>query len=308
MSRYEDGYPSRDRAADYYTYSTGAAAAPLPYPPVPSPGHTTYDGKPQARLTYEPQGTYYAPRSSSAGLPVSGSHSRPRSLAPPIDSLRDGSRGRGSSDDSDDGKVWSPIEKAKRFVDNTFTDSTTGLGVGVLGALVGGLAAREAVELTSNREKKPRSHDEDAEHKRNQLISTVVGAAVGALGANAVEKRLEVRRARDDIKQEKWERKWRRPDGEPAEVIEKMDVIARPRSRAHSRGSRSRDDWDAWDDRDRDRGRGGRSSSRRGISREIDPGARSWRSVEDWLLDEGEDGGDGGPRSGRRRSRDSYRR
>ncbi|KAI0965986.1 hypothetical protein F4678DRAFT_308795 [Xylaria arbuscula] len=297
MSRYEDGYSSRDRAADYYTYSTGGAAAAPPYPRVPSPGYTTYDGKPQARLTYEPQGPYYPPRSPSAGLHVSGSHSRPRSLAPPVDVSREVTRERANSTDSDDGKVRSPIEKAKRFVEGTFTDSTTGLGVGVLGALVGGLAAREAVDLTSNRDRqhsKGRGHN-DAEHKRNQLIGTVVGAAVGALGANAVEKRIEVRRARDD---KAWERKWRRPEGADGEVLEKMEVVAVPRAR---------EDWDGRE-RERDWGgdRGRRSASRRGVSREIDPGARSWVNVEDWLDGSGESD-DGRSRAGRRRSRDSYR-
>ncbi|KAI1753069.1 hypothetical protein F4782DRAFT_96870 [Xylaria castorea] len=304
MSRYEDGYPPRGRAADYYTYSTGgAAAAPPAYPQAASPGHTTYDGKPQARLTYEPLEPSYPPRSQSTGLHISESHSRPRSIPPPIDPPRDGTKERGDnrygdSDDSDDGRARSPIEKAKRFVDNTFTDSTTGLGVGVLGALVGGLAAREAIELTSNRQ---HQHREDIEqHKRSQLIGAVVGAAVGALGANAVEKRIEMRRARDETKQEKWERKWRRPEGD-AEVLEKMEIVARPRSRGFSRGSHHREDWDTRDERDRDRGG---SRSRRGIEREVDPRARSWKNVEDWLLDEGD--GDR-PRSGRQRSRDSYR-
>ncbi|KAK5636521.1 hypothetical protein RRF57_012233 [Xylaria bambusicola] len=285
MSRYENGHPSRGLAADYYTHSVGGASAPPSYGRAPSPGYTTHDGKPQARLTYEPQETSYAPRS----------HSRPRSLAPPTDSPQDRTRERKYDSDSDDGKARSPLEAAKRFVDNTFTNSTTGLGVGVLGALVGGLAAREAVDLTSNRDKQQKGHNDDAEHKRNQLIGTVVGAAVGALGANAVEKRIETRRARGEREQEKWERKWRRPEGEP-EILEKIDVVARPRSRARSR---DRDDWDAWDDRDR--GRDGRSTSRRGVSRDVDLGARSWKSVEDWLyLEDGDDGR-------RHRSRDSYR-
>ncbi|KAI0456091.1 hypothetical protein F5B21DRAFT_469693 [Xylaria acuta] len=299
MSRYEDGLPPRGRAADHYAYSTGgAAAAPPAYPHVASPGYSTYNGKPQARLTYEPLEPSYTPRSQSAGPQ---SHSRPRSVLPPVDSPRDATRERGDnrygdSDDSDDGRARSPIGKAKRFVDNTFTDSTTGLGVGVLGALVGGLAAREAVDLTSNRQ---HQHKDDAEqHKRNQLIGAVVGAAVGALGANAVEKRIEVRRARDEVKQEKWERRWRRPEGD-AEVLEKMEVVARPRSRGFSGGSRHRGDRDARDARDR----GGRSRSRHGVEREVDPGARSWKNVEDWLLDEGDDR----PRSGRQRSRDPYR-
>ncbi|KAI0485868.1 hypothetical protein F4859DRAFT_472767 [Xylaria cf. heliscus] len=306
MSRYEDGYPPRSRAGDHYTYSTSgvppAAPAPPTHPQIASPGHTTYDGKPQARLTYEP----LEPRAQPAGLDVAESRSRPRSTQAPLDSRRDGTRERGDnkygdSDDSDDGRTRSPMEKAKRFVDNTFTDSTTGLGVGVLGALVGGLAAREAIDLTSNRQQQHRQNKEDAEqHRRNQLIGAVVGAAVGALGANAVEKRIEVRRARDEVTQERWERKWRRPSGTDADVdvIEKMEIVARPRSRGSHHHTRGAD----WDEHDRDRG--GRSGSRRGIEREVDPGARSWKDVEDWLLD---DGDDGRPRSGRQRSRDSYR-
>ncbi|KAI1366359.1 hypothetical protein F5Y08DRAFT_136535 [Xylaria arbuscula] len=306
MSRYEDGHHPRGHAADYYnnTYSAGGASAPPPYPRVPSPGYTTYDGKPLPRLTYEPQETQYTSRSRS----------RPRSLAPPTDSPRDRTRERKHDDDgdSDDGRVRSPVDKAKRLLEDTFTDSTTGLGVGVLGALVGGLAAREAVDLTSNREKahKGGAHSvDDAEHKRNQLIGTVVGAAVGALGANAVEKRIEVRRARDEIEQKRWERKWRRPEGAPVEVLEKIDVVARPRSRAPEHSSRDRDrerDWererdDEWEVLDRAE-RGTASASRRGVSREVDTGARSWKNVEDWLLlDESDEGGR------RHRSRDSYR-
>ncbi|KAI1126570.1 hypothetical protein F5Y10DRAFT_244590 [Nemania abortiva] len=288
MSRYEDGYP-RGRGAEHYTFSGGAAAPPA-YPQVASPGHSTYNGKPQARLTYEPQGAYYPPRSPSAGRRASGSRSRRGSLGPVVRSSRDGARERGDnkygeSDDSDDGRTRSPMEKAKRFVDGTFTDSTAGLGVGVIGALVGGLAAREAVDLTSNWQQQrgpDRDRRDEADHKRNQLISTVVGAAVGALGANAIEKRIEIRRARDEVEQEKWERKWRRPEGADGEVLEKLEVVARPRSRGYSRGSRHDDDWDPWNDRER--GRGGRSRSRHGVKREIDPGARSWKDVEDWRL------------------------
>ncbi|KAI1178179.1 hypothetical protein F4777DRAFT_538778 [Nemania sp. FL0916] len=293
MSRYEDGYPVRGRAADYYTYSRGGAAPPPAYPDVVSPGPSAYSGTQPPRLTYEPQGPYEPPRSPS-------SRSRPRSLAAPAGSKsrsRAGERGDnkyGDSDDSDDGRTRTPMEKAKRFADNTFTNSTTGLGVGVLGALVGGLAAREAVDLTSNWQHQKqggrgdhRDRREEAEqHKRNQLLGAVVGAAVGALGANAVEKRIEARRARDDREQLRWERKWRRPEGEQPEVLEKIDVVARPRSRGYSRGSRRRshgnDDWDMWDDV-ADRERGG-SAGGKAYEREVDPAARSWKDVEDWRM------------------------
>ncbi|KAI1201589.1 hypothetical protein F5X97DRAFT_25593 [Nemania serpens] len=291
MAPYEEGYPPRGRGTEYYTYSGGAAAPPS-YSHIASPGRSTYNGKPQARLTYDPQGDSYPPLPPpSAGLHVPESRSRPRSLGPPIgpnDGIQErGANKYGESDDSDDGRTWAPIGKAKKLVGNTFTDSAVGLGVGVLGALVGGLAAREAVDMTSNRQHQ-RSGDhrrrDDAEHRRNQLIGTVVGAAVGALGANAVEKRIEARRAGDEAEENRWDRKWRRPSGDGAEVLEKIEVVARPRSRAHSRGSRRDEDWEAWNDGDGDRGGRARSRSRRGIGREVDPDARSWKDVEDWRM------------------------
>ncbi|KAI0202553.1 hypothetical protein F4808DRAFT_66007 [Astrocystis sublimbata] len=322
MSRYDDGYPPRGLAADYYNAhpAGGADAAPPAYPQQDA-GHTAYETKPQARLTYEPlEPSYDQPRSDSRGLYVPESRSRPRSLPPPRSDSRDralvrGGNRYGDSEDSDsDDRARTPLDGAKKFVDNTFTSSTTGLGVGVLGALVGGLAAREAVDYTSNRQHGHghRSRKEDLEqHKRNQLIGAVVGAAVGALGANAVEKRIEKKRVEDDITQRKWERKWRRPEGD-ADVIEKMEVYARPRSRSRGySGERRRD----WDERDRLGGPRSHSRSRRGVEREVDPGARSWRNVEDWLSNEGEDAererdrerDRDRPRSRRQRSRDSYR-
>ncbi|KAI0154476.1 hypothetical protein GGR57DRAFT_116037 [Xylariaceae sp. FL1272] len=297
MSRHgSDELPRRGLAADYYDMKV--------IPPMPmsdhggrrpaSPGRTTYNGMSQARLAYEPQTPLYP----SQSLEVPESRARPRSLPPSRDARdrsRDRSRdrrrerghnGHGDSDDSDDGRARTPVEQTRHFIDNAFTASTTGLGVGVLGALVGGLAAREAVDYTSRQHK---GHHADADLKRKQLISTVVGAAVGALGANAVEKRIEVNRVRDDIKQEKWERKWRNTD---ADVIERREVVALPRDR----GSRHRGDRKSWDDRDRGRG----------IEHEVDPDARSWKNVEDWLWDDGERSRGSRPRSSGQQS-GSYR-
>ncbi|KAL2140822.1 hypothetical protein VTI28DRAFT_3220 [Corynascus sepedonium] len=96
-------------------------------------------------------------------------------------------------------------DKARDLLSSNFTPSTSGLGVGVLGAIVGGLAAREASEAvasSSSSSKKGTAHGhgkgKGRERDRNNhqhLISTVVGAAVGGLGANAIEKRLEEGRA-----------------------------------------------------------------------------------------------------------------
>jgi len=298
MSRYDD-----DRRRHDYAY--GSDGASHRYPRVPSPGHTTYNGgASQARLTYEPQGPFY-PSEESPQL-------RPRSFPPPIEMIsRASSRSRKERDwsrhhrrsnnhddgDSDRGLDWgsddsrertkSPLGKARKFVGDTFTDSTTGIGVGVLGALVGGLAAREAADYRY----KGNNHHDDPEHRRNQLISTVVGAAVGALGANAMEKRIENHRARDEVKQEKWERKWRPgsyidgPDNnEGVEERREVLAVARPRSKSKSVG------YGGSSHRDSDGGGRGGSTTRRGIEREVDLGARSWKNVEDWVLD-GQNGG-----------------
>ncbi|KAI2617421.1 hypothetical protein GGR54DRAFT_206551 [Hypoxylon sp. NC1633] len=288
MSRYDDYYRSRsshhqDRSSNH-AYSGGG------YP-------TSYEESRQVvaqpkLLTYEPQTPFYPPESPS-NLQVSESHSRPRSLPPPAEyhrSIRGRRRERGhtrdeDSDDSDNSRARTPIEKARNFVDNAFTDSTAGLGIGVLGALVGGLAAREAVDATN----KHNGPHHDAERKRTQLIGTMVGAAVGALGANAVEKRLEVHRDKDRVKQEKWDRK-HRPGA--ADVVEKREIATRPRSTAGDSYGWKRD-WDPWDKRNRDR------AGSRGLEREVDPDARSWKNVEDWLYDEQNDTR---PRSSGRRS------
>ncbi|KAI0131153.1 hypothetical protein F4814DRAFT_157946 [Daldinia grandis] len=280
MSRYDDSR-SRGRSSHHrnrspgYTYSGGDY--PISYEESRQLANTTnpiYDESPPPpkQLTCEP----YPPRSSSS-LQIPESRSRPRSL--PSGEYRRSSRGRrketshdrdSDSEYSDDSRTRTPIDKARDFVDNNFSNSTAGLGIGVLGALVGGLAAREAVDATN---KSNGHHHETPDQKRKQLIGTVVGAAVGALGANAVEKRLELRRERDRVEQEEWERKFR-PD---RDVLEKREVITRPRD---SSGSSWRRDWD-----ERDYGR----SRSRGLEREVDPEARSWKNVEDWLNGERND-------------------
>ncbi|KAI1099753.1 hypothetical protein F4804DRAFT_321047 [Jackrogersella minutella] len=286
MSRYDETYV-RGRSSRHGDHSPDYAYSGNNYPSsyeesrrLTKADNTAYDDAPPVKLlTYEPQTPVYPPPPSNLELP--DPRSRPRSLPPPVE-YRRSSRGRrkgrynrhGDSEDSE-GRARTPIEKTRNFVDNTFTDSTAGLGIGVLGALVGGLAVREAVDATT---KHNSHHQDDADRKRNQLIGTVVGAAVGALGANAVEKRLEVHRERDKIKQERWERKFR-PD---PDVVETREVVARPRS-SNSDGNGWKRDRAPWDERGRDR------AGSRGVEREVDPGARSWKNVEDWLNDDQND-------------------
>ncbi|KAI1480558.1 hypothetical protein K445DRAFT_23312 [Daldinia sp. EC12] len=315
MSRYDDGR-SRGRSSHHrdrspgYTYSGGDY--PISYEEARQLANATnpaYDESPPPKqLTYEPY-----PSRSSSSLQIPESRSRPRSI--PAGDYRRSSRGRkkershdrdSDSEYSDEERTRTPIDKARNFVDNNFSNSTAGLGIGVLGALVGGLAAREAVDATSkssnNGNGHHHHHETTPDQKRKQLIGTVVGAAVGALGANAVEKQLEKRREKDRIEQEEWERKFR-PE---RDVIERREVIARPRDNSGS-SWRQRD---YWDDRDRDRDYNNNNyynsnhyrSRSRGREREVDTEARSWRNVEDWLNDERND--NTGPRSSGRRSVD----
>ncbi|KAI5923814.1 hypothetical protein F4810DRAFT_195052 [Camillea tinctor] len=338
MSRYADDHYSRDRRSSYSHSHSRDRDHDWDYAPytddrqsyergsddddntrqltIASPGYTTYNGVPPPsqtpRLTYEP---HHHP--TSLQIPTKdddGSHSRPRSLPPLIDyhhhtqhqhyQPQPRRSPRRSSGSSARDREHTPVGRTRHFVDSTFTDSRAGIGVGVLGALVGGLAAREATSKLGSNEsgkgKGRRRHHSDADRRNHQILGAVVGAAVGALGANAVEKRIERERERErGREQADWERKWGRGKGRRegsrgvGEVIERRELVKSV--------SRSRDR-----DRERERegssggsggerrmmkmrgggGGGGGVGSGRGIEREVDPGARSWKNVEDWLEDE----------------------
>ncbi|KAK8094757.1 hypothetical protein PG997_001442 [Apiospora hydei] len=357
MAGYAGGYRDhRDRSPDY-TYAGGAS---MPPPSDHCMGCTS-------------RGVDYEPPTSPTSLhvPRSARSPRPRSLPPPIgwrssgsrdgddeedyyynDDRRDrrdprdgGSRQRGHSrsrrDDDRrdrDEDSPSPLEKARNLLKGTFSDSTAGLGVGVVGALLGGLAAREAAEATSHHGRHhSQDSNEEAAARRNQALATMVGAAVGALGANAVEKRLELGRNREREEQERsrdrdrgYRRSSRGDDHDRAslaymdlkrrsgggggnyEVIEKREVIGRPRSGddydRRSGGNmqivttrpRSKDDfdrrsgsgWDWVDDAAAMESQVSKRESMKGngrgaVERVIDPEAKSWRNVEDWVYSDG---------------------
>ncbi|KAI4867146.1 hypothetical protein F4820DRAFT_225016 [Hypoxylon rubiginosum] len=303
MSRYEDDSYSRGRSGHHHHHHEHSPDYAYPADEYP----ISYEES--RRLAEEGAAGPKLLTYPSSNLQVPDSHSRPRSLPPPVE-YRRSSRGRRTekgydryddeSDGSDEDRARTPVDKARKFVDNTFSNSTTGLGVGVLGALVGGLAAREAVDARTKHDGGHHRRDPD-QLKRNQLIGTVVGAAVGALGANAVEKRLEVRRERDKVKQERWDRTYR-PGVNNADVVEKREVVTRPRS---STGEGWKKDWDPWDQQRDHRERDYHRPRSHGREREVDLDARSWKNVEDWLYD---DRNDSRPRSsGRRSAEGEYR-
>ncbi|KAK1998873.1 hypothetical protein LX36DRAFT_633582 [Colletotrichum falcatum] len=242
---------SREYTPEYYSGGGGPIQAVYP----DTRGNVLTAGGPYVSGgipadTPSPAYPYYGPESplsprdaNALQIPPRPRH-RPRSLPPQALSLgRPRSRSRPRS----------PIGKARHAIDNTFTQSSSGIGVGLLGAVIGGLAAREvsdAAVRTRNRKEmehgtyRPRSPHEI---EKARVITTVVGALVGGLGANALEKRFEVARQRDREQQEAWERKWGRERDLPHYDTGRDHELYHGRGRPHDR---RRDEWDdgcSWD-------------------------------------------------------------
>lgn len=224
---------------------------------MPSPSHF----EPQPIPLYAPPYPIIAPfppgrdldhrrPRSTYSRPSSSSNPRSRSRHSPDKQRRSRSRSHSSDRDRHHKAKEDKLEKAKHTLSSSFSHTSSGLGVGVLGAIVGGLAAREASEHVG--------HDSNSHHKgkktntHQQLISTIVGAAVGGLGANAIEKRLEVSRRKTGKAQEEWERKF--GDERERDVETARGGLVGGRERRGSRGSR-------YYESDSDSERGGRRRS-----------------------------------------------
>jgi len=205
------GSNHRSWSPDHYSGGAGPRA-PYAAGAIPSPSQ------------FEPHAPFYAPypppppnqRTLQVPYPP---HHRPRSVPPPgsgallhapRNTRRRDSYPSEPDSDSESHRPNSPLAKARHVLEQSFSSSTSGLGVGVLGAIVGGLAAREASEAAG---KKGGGHHHHSKDNKGALISTIVGAAVGGLGANAIEKRLELSRKKTKTEQDAWEKKWGREEG-----------------------------------------------------------------------------------------------
>ncbi|KAK1597784.1 uncharacterized protein LY79DRAFT_666583 [Colletotrichum navitas] len=236
---------SREHYPEYHSGGGGPIQVVYPDPRghVPVAGGPYVSGAIPADAS-SPVYPYYGPESplsprdaNALQIPPHPRH-RPRSLPPQAFALgRPRSRSRPRS----------PIGKARHAIDNTFTQSSSGIGVGLLGAVIGGLAAREvsdATVRTRNRKEmengtyRPRS---PREIEKARVITTVVGALVGGLGANALERRFEVARQRDREQQEAWERKWGRERDLPHYDTGRDHELDHGRGRPRNR---RRDEWD----------------------------------------------------------------
>ncbi|KAM0420706.1 hypothetical protein ACHAPT_011488 [Fusarium lateritium] len=257
---YEEYSSRRRRDFSPDNYSGGAPANPNPNtnpsaqgqgqgqgpPPPGAPPYASTSrldeqygaAPPRDRMTLEPPPAQTRPRSvppNTAMVRRSRSRSRPASITSSQedddDDRRRDSRSRGRH------RSPSPLSRARGAVEDNFSNSATGIGAGLLGAVVGGLVAREASDAATRHKHKSRGYDDENEN-RTRLVSTILGAVAGGLGANAIANRVEDSRDRDRRRQVEWER-------ERSYVREEeMPRYERRRSDDRDRDSRSRDRYD----------------------------------------------------------------
>ena len=143
----------------------------------------------------------------------------------------------------------SPISRAQSMMADNFTNSTAGIGAGLIGAVVGGFVAKGASERAArrnNRDHDSRPNDSDG---RAHLLTTIAGAVAGGLGANAVANRLQDARTRGRARQKMWETNFG-----PSDRLPHYDS-ARPADLNHrngrgylgSRGGFNRSDFEEYD-------------------------------------------------------------
>ncbi|KAK5988708.1 hypothetical protein PT974_10196 [Cladobotryum mycophilum] len=98
------------------------------------------------------------------------------------------------------------------IVEDNFTTSTTGIGAGIIGAVVGGFVANRASGALQDRHSKGghKRHDSD-DANVPRIASTILGAVAGGLGANALANHIEDThdRTRD---RHTWERRYSREE------------------------------------------------------------------------------------------------
>ncbi|KJZ78869.1 hypothetical protein HIM_01642 [Hirsutella minnesotensis 3608] len=230
MSRYESRSrrgdseyfrPRRSRSRDRSNYS--------------DKNHDSGDNEPEWDHRETPIGlnaSYYRDSAEALGVaPPPGTSqvwSQPRSEPPPPSSVGErrrpasagsqfsasGSerdRGQDSEGDDEDARAADPVERARSIVQDNFSQTTTGLGVGLLGAVVGGFVANRASEIALNQRRSSSSSGRSRGSSATpRLVSTVLGAVAGGLGANAIARKVETERQKH--RQQMWEGRYASDD------------------------------------------------------------------------------------------------
>lgn len=268
---YEEEYSRRRRDQSPEYYSGGAPKVGHPQdqagpPPPPPPGVPPYASTSRLDETFGPP-----PPRDRMTLPAPPADSRPRSVPPPDtvmvrrarsragdyddddDDRRRGSRSRSrKGGDRDRDRSPSPITRARSAIDENFSNTAAGIGAGLLGAVVGGLVAKEASEAAARRKHKEKGYGASDEDNRTRLVSTLLGAVAGGLGANAIANKVEDSRERDRARQEAWERKFGRDDDrydryDSGRPRDREPIQMRDRERRNSRGPPPYNDNDEYD-------------------------------------------------------------
>lgn len=227
MSNYQgnggDSNRPSDRRRDYYSPSGQSARATSSKAPT---------------QTNQPQGlneSYYRESAAALGIPLQD-EARSRSVPPPTSAMirrprspsssssRSSSRSGRSrsyarsyrSVSRDGSRNPEAANQTRGIIQNNFSQTRAGIGAGIIGAVVGGLVAKQASEAAFRHRQKqsgrPRRHSSEA---MPRMASAVLGAVAGALGANAITHRLEDARARNKNQQLAWERQYEREEGLP---------------------------------------------------------------------------------------------
>lgn len=183
----------RDRSPDYYSGGGGPAAG-WGEPSRPFRDDAPYEREemtlmPPAhhhgRANSVPPGNALAYRERSESRSYRGSrHGRSRSRSDDDDDDRSRDRRKGSG---------SPMSRARHVVEDNFSNSTTGIGAGLLGAVVGGFVANKASDKAfGHKGGHQRRHSGDMP----RTVSTLLGAVAGGLGANAFAHHVEGERGK----------------------------------------------------------------------------------------------------------------
>lgn len=99
------------------------------------------------------------------------------------------------------------MSRARSVMNDHFTNSGVGIGAGLVGAIAGGFAGREVSERVAHRNhgNKRRRRSEADKDEAIRLASTLLGAAIGGLSANALTKQYERSRDREHVRERAWE-------------------------------------------------------------------------------------------------------
>lgn len=179
--------------------------------PGPSARRDSRDSFVRETMTLEPPPSSSRPRSvpppHSREMVPSGRSPSPRYYDDDSDrSTISISRSRSRRDPRD--RSESPMSKARNAMQDNFTNSTAGIGASLIGAIAGGYAGRTVSDRVSDKKRqgggRRRRSDADKDDKI-RIASTLLGAAIGGLGANALTNRFEDSRERTRDKQSAWE-------------------------------------------------------------------------------------------------------